>query len=494
MGKHVKSFVAEVKKNRALFVMAMPAFLLVLIMQYLPMSGLVLAFKNYRYDLGVFGSEWNGFANFEYLFSSGTGWLITRNTVVYNLLNLVTSQLLAVLIAIFISEINKKIFKKVTQSIIFLPYFISWVIVGVFVYNIFNYETGILNSIVTFFGGEKINMYDASKAGIWPWIICLFNSWKWCGYNSVIYIAAITGVDAEIHEAASIDGANIFERIRFITLPSILPTIITMLLLQVGRILRGDFEMFYQIVGNNGQLFNKTDVIDTYVFRSLIQNSNLGMTAAASFYQSVICFATILIVNAIVKHPEYDIHYSNMVKDVAHLPYTQDCMVISNTSKNPERAMALWDLITNDQEVYDAFYYGIEGTSYELNDEGQFKILDTDNYGTSAMWSARSDALNRQQIGTPDDYKTNIDEFESHIVSGQGNEKFTGFVLDTSSFETQLAACNNVQQQYWWPLELGYTDAESGLADYQSQMEAAGIEAMKEAAQKQLDAYVASLK
>ena len=209
-------------------------------------------------------------------------------------------QPVAVLIAIFISEINKKIFKKVTQSIIFLPYFISWVIVGVFVYNIFNYETGILNSIVTFFGGEKINMYDASKAGIWPWIICLFNSWKWCGYNSVIYIAAITGVDAEIHEAASIDGANIFERIRFITLPSILPTIITMLLLQVGRILRGDFEMFYQIVGNNGQLFNKTDVIDTYVFRSLIQNSNLGMTAAASFYQSVICFATILIVNAIV--------------------------------------------------------------------------------------------------------------------------------------------------------------------------------------------------
>ena len=214
MGKHVKSFVTEVKKNRALFVMAMPAFLLVLIMQYLPMSGLVLAFKNYRYDLGVFGSEWNGFANFEYLFSSGTGWLITKNTVVYNLLNLVTSQLIAVLIAIFISEINKKVFKKVTQSIIFLPYFISWVIVGVFVYNIFNYETGILNSVLTFFGAEKVNMYDASKAGIWPWIICLFNSWKWCGYNSVIYIAAITGVDAEIHEAASIDGANIFERIR----------------------------------------------------------------------------------------------------------------------------------------------------------------------------------------------------------------------------------------------------------------------------------------
>ena len=195
-----------------------------------------------------------------------------------------------------------------------------------------------------------------------------------------------------------------------------------------------------------------------------------------------------------ILHPENDIHYANMVKDVAHLPYTQDCMVISNTSKHPERAMALWDLITNDQEVYDAFYYGIEGTSYELNDQGQFKILDTDKYGTNAMWSARSDALNRQQQGTPDDYQTNVDDFESKIVSGQGNEKFAGFVLDTSSFETQLAACNNVQQQYWWPLELGYTEAESGLADYQSQMEAAGIETMKEAAQKQLEDYIASLK
>lgn len=131
-----------------------------------------------------------------------------ENTVVYNLLNLVTSQLLAVLIAILFQRSTKSV-QKVTQSIIFLPYFISWVIVGVFVYNIFNYETGILNSVLTFFGAEKVNMYDASKAGIWPWIICLFNSWKWCGYNSVIYIAAITGVDAEIHEAASIDGANI---------------------------------------------------------------------------------------------------------------------------------------------------------------------------------------------------------------------------------------------------------------------------------------------
>ena len=292
-------FLAEFKKNKPLFVMILPAVVLIIVMAYLPMSGLILAFKNYRFDLGVFGSDWNGIENFRYLFESGTGWLITKNTIVYNLVNLITSQLLAILIAIFISEINKQSFKKISQSLIFLPYFISWVIVGTFVFAIFNYETGLLNSIIKALGGDPVNVYE--MPGIWPVIIACFNSWKWCGYNSVIYIAAIVGVDAEIYEAASVDGANIFQRIRNITLPSIRATIITMLLLNVGRILRGDFEMFYQIVGQNGQLFNATDVIDTYVFRSLLQNSNLGMSAAASLYQSVLCFVIIIVVNRIVK-------------------------------------------------------------------------------------------------------------------------------------------------------------------------------------------------
>lgn len=304
MGKHWKSFCQEFKKNRPLFVMITPAMIFVIVFAYLPMAGLVLAFKNYRFDLGVFGSEWNGFENFRYLFSSGTGWLITRNTIVYNILNLVTSQMLAILIAIFITEITAPLFKKLTQSIIFLPYFISWVIVGSFVYAIFNYETGLLNGIITALGGTAYNAYD--HPGLWPWVICAFNSWKWCGYNSVIYIAAIIGVDAETYEAAGIDGATIFQRIRYITLPCIRPTVITMLLLQVGRILRGDFEMFYQIIGNNGQLFDKTDVIDTYVFRSLLQSSNMGMSAAAAFYQSLLCFIIIVIVNAVVKRIDED--------------------------------------------------------------------------------------------------------------------------------------------------------------------------------------------
>ena len=302
--KNKEGFLYEFKKNKSLFAMLIPATAIIIIFAYLPMSGLVLAFKNYRFDLGVFGSEWNGIENFRYLFSSGTGLLITKNTILYNLVNLITSQILAIVIAIFVSEINKKLFKKVSQSLIFLPYFISWVIVGTFVYAIFNYETGLLNDMITSTGGEAVNVY--SMPGIWPVIICCFNAWKWCGYNSVIYIAAITGVDAEIYEAASVDGATIAQRIKNITLPSIFPTVITMLLLNVGRILRGDFEMFYQIVGNNGQLYNATDVIDTYVFRSLLQSSNLGMSAAASFYQSLLCFIIIMIVNTVVKHVNED--------------------------------------------------------------------------------------------------------------------------------------------------------------------------------------------
>jgi putative aldouronate transport system permease protein len=302
--EHLQNFTYELRKNRALFTMILPATVFTLIFAYLPMSGLVLAFKDYRFDLGVFGSNWNGLENFRYLFSSGTGWLITKNTILYNLVNLVTSQVLAILVAIFITEINKKIFKKITQSLIFLPYFISWVIVGTFVYAMFNYETGLMNHIITSAGGTQVNLY--SMPWVWPIIICCFNAWKWCGYNSVIYIAAIVGVDQEIYEAAYIDGAKISQRIHFVTLPCIRPMIIIMFLLQVGRILRGDFEMFYQIVGNNGQLFNTTDVIDTYVFRSLLQNSNLGMTAAASFYQSTLCFAIIMIVNAIVKQIDAD--------------------------------------------------------------------------------------------------------------------------------------------------------------------------------------------
>ena len=198
--------------------------------------------------------------------------------------------------------------------------------------------------------------------------------------------------------------------------------------------------------------------------------------------------------NYATMHPEYGCEYSNFVKYMSYLPFTQDVMVISNTSKNPERAMQLWDLITSDQEVYDAFMYGILGTSYELNDEGQYKLLDTNNYSTSAMWAARTTELNRDVEGTPESYNEWKDTFEEMIAADDTGEKFASFTLDTSSIETEYAACQNVHQQYWWPLELGYTDAEAGLADYQKKMEAAGIEKVRAEFQKQLDEYVAGLK
>lgn len=289
----------ELKKNRTLFLMALPAIILVLTFGYFPISGILLAFKNYRYDAGIFGSPWAGLDNFKFFFLSGTGWQVTINTVFYNLLNLITSQLLAIIIAIVITEIKAKYFKKITQSVIFLPYFISWIIVGAFVYNIFNFETGTLNTMLKSLRLAPVDMYSMPTA--WVFVITFFNSWKWVGYNSVIYIAAIASIDAECYEAADIDGANIFQKVKSITIPSITPTIIIILLLNVGRILRGDFQMFYQIIGNNGQLFNATDVIDTFVFRSLINGGDLGMTAAVTFYQSVFCFVAIMIVNAIVK-------------------------------------------------------------------------------------------------------------------------------------------------------------------------------------------------
>jgi putative aldouronate transport system permease protein len=294
----------EFTKNKALFFMAAPAVLLIFVLSYIPMAGLILAFKNYRFNLGIFGSPWNGLGNFRFLFSSGTGLVITRNTVLYNLLNLITSQVLAIVIAIMISEIPGRLYKKFCQSVIFLPYFISWVIVGTFVYNIFNYETGVMNNLFKLLGKDPVNVYSIPR--VWPYIICAFNAWKWCGYNSVIYIAAITAIDPECYEAADIDGANIFQKIWYITLPSIRPTIVIIFLLQIGQILRGNFEMFYQIVGNNGQLFNATDVIDTYVFRSLLTSANLGMTTAATLYQSVLCFIIIVAVNHIVKKIEAD--------------------------------------------------------------------------------------------------------------------------------------------------------------------------------------------
>ena len=300
----MKSLFVELKKNRDAYILLAPAVILVLLLSYLPMSGIILAFKTFKYNLGIFGSPWVGFENFRFFFISGTGLNVTMNTITYNLVNLITLQLASVIAAIFISESRNIYFKKITQSMVFLPYFISWVVVGMLAYNILNFESGIMNTTLKSLGLKPYNIY--ADTGVWRFVIPAVNMWKWVGYTSVIYIAAIAGVDQECYESADIDGANIFQKNLYITLPCISKSIIIMVLLNVGRILRGDFQMFYQLVGNNGQLFRTTDVIDTFVFRSLLTSSELTMSSAATFYQSILCFVIILAVNGMVRKFDKD--------------------------------------------------------------------------------------------------------------------------------------------------------------------------------------------
>lgn len=302
--KKKTGFFEEAWRRRTLLLMLLPAVVLVFIFNYIPMAGTILAFKKFNYQLGIFKSEWAGFKNFYFFFKSGKAAVITRNTALYNIAFIISSTFLEVFFAIVLNEMLHTKLKKLIQSCIFLPYFISWVIVGSIAYSLLNYETGTLNSVLTSLGLDRINFY--SKGGYWPFIIVIFNAWKGVGYGMVVYLASIVGIDGSILEAASIDGANIFQRTRYVTLPSLTSTIITLTLLALGKIFRGNLDLFYQLVGQNGMLFNYTDVIDTYVFRLTLKASDVGQTVAIGLYQSVLCFITIIIANWVVKRKNED--------------------------------------------------------------------------------------------------------------------------------------------------------------------------------------------
>ncbi|MBW7453304.1 ABC transporter permease subunit [Paenibacillus sepulcri] len=292
------------KKDKTLLLMLLPAFLLILVFAYFPMIGLVMAFKQFDYRLGIFNSPWVGLDNFLFFFKSGQALLVTRNTVLYNLVFMFSTIILQVGFAIILSEIAGKRYKKMVQSAMFLPFFISWVVVASIVYNLLNFEHGILNGILTGIGMEPVNVYNTPE--LWKYLLVFFNAWKIVGYGTVIYLAAIVGIDQQIYESAEIDGANIFKKTFHITIPSIFPTIMILTLLAIGQIFRGDFGLFYNLVGNNGALFDATDIIDTFVFRALVNTGDIGMASAAGFYQSVMCFITILITNSIVKKANKD--------------------------------------------------------------------------------------------------------------------------------------------------------------------------------------------
>ncbi|SFA92049.1 putative aldouronate transport system permease protein [Cohnella sp. OV330] len=298
------AFIRDFLNYKTMLFMLIPSLFFVLLFQYLPMFGLILAFKEYTYSKGILRSAWNGLENFKFFFISGDAWRVTRNTVLYNAAFIAINLVLQVSIAIMLSELKSKWFKKISQSMLFLPYFISWVVVGTIVYNLLNFEHGTINTLLRSLGIEPFNFY--SDKSVWPFFLVFFSAWKAVGYGAVFYLAAIMSIDAEMFEAAETDGANIFQRIWHITIPSLKPTMIVLTLLSVGHIFRGDFGLFYNMIGNNGLLFGTTDVIDTFVFRSLVENNEIGMSAAIGFYQSILCFATILLVNGIVRRADKD--------------------------------------------------------------------------------------------------------------------------------------------------------------------------------------------
>lgn len=297
-------FWSDVSKYRVLLLMLLPAVLFFLLFAYIPMAGIVLAFKQFNYNGGIFGSPWNGLDNFRFFFESGDAWRVTRNTALYNIAFIIVNNVLQIAAAILLFEAARPFFRKIFQTMLFLPYFISWVVVGAIAYNLFNYDYGMLNSVLGWLGMEPIDVYNT--AAYWPLLLVLISAWKALGYGTVMYLAAITGLDREMYEAAEIDGANIFQRIIHITIPNLMPTLIILVLLAIGNIFRGDFGMFYNMVGTNGILFSTTDVIDTYVFRALTANNDIGMSAAAGFYQSILGFVTILVANWAVRRYDKD--------------------------------------------------------------------------------------------------------------------------------------------------------------------------------------------
>lgn len=289
----------KIRRAIPLYIMVLPGFLYLLVNNYIPMSGIIIAFKNLNFSKGILKSDWAGFSNFEYLFKTPDAFLITRNTLLYNLAFIVVNTVVAIVIAIMLSELKSHIKIKIFQSAVLIPSLISIIIVSYLVYAFLNGRTGFINGLLTSMGKENISFY--TKAKYWPFILIFVNCWKGAGYSSIIYLAAILGIDQEMYEAAEIDGATRWHKIQYITLPLLKSTVITMTLLSIGRIFYSDFGLFYQVPMNSGALINATNTIDTYVYRGLIELGDISMSSAACVYQSLMGFVLVMAANWLTK-------------------------------------------------------------------------------------------------------------------------------------------------------------------------------------------------
>jgi putative aldouronate transport system permease protein len=304
------SFIQLIRQNGVFLLMLIPGAALLFIFNYMPMLGVLMSFKNMKFFsdnifINFFQSEWVGFENFEFFFKTPDAWRITRNTVAYNLVFILLGPVVSVSLAILLNEVRGKFKGKFYQGAIMLPYFLSWVVASYIVYSFLNPQSGIINRmLLPAIGVEEINWYIEADA--WPFILVFLNLWKYSGYNSVVYLAAIAGIDQEYYEAARIDGANRLEQIWYITLPHLIPVITILTILAVGRIARGDFGLFYFATSQLGRGAFKSvaDVLYTYVYTTLMETGNLGMSSAASLYQSAVGFVMVLVSNSVVNKIE----------------------------------------------------------------------------------------------------------------------------------------------------------------------------------------------
>lgn len=276
--------------------MALPAFLVLLLFCYVPMAGLVMAFKSFDYSKGIWGSAWNGLDNFKFLIASKSTFLnMTRNTLMYYVIFTALGTFLNVVLAIAIDQFVFKKCAKVMQTIMIIPVFISYAAVQFIVYAFISTDTGILNNTL----GMNVRFY--STASLWPIILTIVKMWNSVGYGSVLYMSVLAGIDTELYEAAEIDGANKWKQIWHITIPALIPMITVMLLLSVGNIMRSDTGLFYQVTRNSGSLYETTQVIDSYVLNAIFKNSNFGFVAATTLFQSVVGLLLMLVANGMVK-------------------------------------------------------------------------------------------------------------------------------------------------------------------------------------------------
>ncbi len=292
-------------KQIPLLVMTLPGLIYMFINNYIPIGGLFIAFKNIDFRKGIFASDWIGLKNFTYLFKTEDAFIITRNTILYNLVFIILNIVVCVAVAIMLSEVAKKFLMKFYQTVLLLPHLISIIIIAYIVYAFLNSDTGFVNhSILGALGMDPISFYSEPK--YWPFILVLVNVWKTMGYTSIIYFSSILGIDRSLYEAAMVDGAGKLKQIRYVTLPLLKPTIITLTLMNVGRIFYSDFGLFLQVPMNQGALFSVTNTIDTYVYRALMLNNDIGMASAAGLYQSIVGFILVLGANLIVRKIDAD--------------------------------------------------------------------------------------------------------------------------------------------------------------------------------------------